>query len=50
MDLKRDVAVAYAPAAVGNVAVGFDLLGHAIDAPGDIVTVRHASHDQVLIE
>ena len=50
MDLKRDVAVAYAPAAVGNVAVGFDLLGHAIDAPGDIVTVRHASDDQVLIK
>ena len=50
MDLKRGMAVAYAPAAIGNVAVGFDLLGHAIEAPGDIVSVQHASHDKVLIE
>ncbi len=50
MVLKRSVAVAYAPAAVGNVAVGFDLLGHAIEAPGDIVSVRHADHDRVVID
>lgn len=34
------VARAFAPASVGNVAVGFDILGHAIDGPGDSVTVR----------
>jgi len=34
---------AFAPASVGNVAVGFDLLGHAIDGPGDQVTVRRAA-------
>jgi len=50
VELKRDMAVAYAPAAIGNVAVGFDLLGHAIDEPGDIVSIRHASHGKVLIE
>ncbi len=33
---------AFAPASVGNVAVGFDLLGHAIDGPGDTVTLRRA--------
>jgi homoserine kinase len=32
-------ATAYAPAGVGNVAVGFDVLGHALDAVGDRVTV-----------
>ena len=50
MVLKRDIAVAYAPAAVGNVAVGFDLLGHAIEAPGDVVSVRYTDHDQVVID
>jgi len=29
---------AHAPASVGNVAVGFDLLGHALEGPGDRVT------------
>ena len=50
MKMRQSTAVAYAPAAIGNVAVGFDLLGHAIEAPGDIVSVRHTSHDKVLIE
>jgi len=31
---------AFAPASVGNVAVGFDLMGHAVRGPGDIVRVR----------
>lgn len=30
---------AFAPASVGNVGVGFDTLGHAIDAAGDRVTL-----------
>ncbi|MBY6205543.1 homoserine kinase [Halomonas denitrificans] len=37
------VVTAFAPASVGNVAVGFDLLGHSIDGPGDRVTARPTS-------
>lgn len=33
-------ARAFAPACVGNVAVGFDVLGHTVAGPGDIATVR----------
>ncbi len=32
-------ATAFAPATVANVAVGFDILGHALDGAGDEVTV-----------
>jgi homoserine kinase len=32
-------ATAFAPASVGNVAIGFDILGFAVDALGDKVTV-----------
>jgi len=35
----RERATAFAPASVGNVAIGFDILGFAIDALGDRVTV-----------
>ena len=31
---------AFAPASVGNVAVGFDMLGHSLAGPGDVATVR----------
>ncbi|MEJ2514402.1 MAG: homoserine kinase [Gammaproteobacteria bacterium] len=31
---------AFAPASVGNVGVGFDLLGHALEGVGDTVTLR----------
>ena len=38
----RERATAFAPASVGNVAIGFDILGFAIDTLGDRVTVsRH---------
>ena len=33
-------ATAFAPASVGNIGVGFDLLGHAIEGPRDIAIVR----------
>ncbi len=33
-------ARAFAPASVGNVGVGFDILGHALNGVGDRVTVR----------
>lgn len=35
--MSRDRAVAFAPASVGNCAVGFDLIGHALEGPGDRV-------------
>ena len=35
----RERASAFAPASVGNVAIGFDILGFAIDTLGDRVTV-----------
>lgn len=37
---KHREATAYAPASVGNVAAGFDLLGHALVGAGDRVTAR----------
>ncbi|MBJ6978839.1 homoserine kinase [Luteimonas sp. MC1895] len=40
MTLHPTQARAFAPASVGNIGVGFDLLGHAIDGPRDIATVR----------
>jgi homoserine kinase len=42
-------ATAFAPASVGNVAVGFDLLGHALVGAGDRVTVTVADHGTVKI-
>ncbi|MBM3988523.1 MAG: homoserine kinase [Planctomycetes bacterium] len=33
-------ATAFSPASVGNVAVGFDVLGHAVDGAGDRASVR----------
>jgi homoserine kinase len=35
---------AFAPATVSNVACGFDVLGFALEAPGDEVTARFAPH------
>jgi homoserine kinase len=43
-------ATAFAPASVGNVAVGFDLLGHAIDGPGDMITATRRERKGVVIE
>lgn len=42
-------ATAFAPASVGNVAVGYDLLGHAVRGPGDRVTVRKTATREVRI-
>jgi homoserine kinase len=41
--------VAFAPASVGNVAVGFDVLGHSMDAVGDRVRARRTSERGVRI-
>jgi homoserine kinase len=42
-------ARAFAPASVGNVGVGFDILGHALNGVGDTVTVRAVDGDAVRI-
>ena len=42
-------ATASAPASVGNVAVGFDILGHSIAGPSDRVTVRRVAEPGVRI-
>jgi homoserine kinase len=36
-----DSVSAFAPASVGNVGVGFDVLGHAVDGIGDTVTLAN---------
>ncbi|HET8898256.1 MAG TPA: homoserine kinase [Rhodanobacteraceae bacterium] len=46
----RDVATAFAPASVGNVGVGFDILGHTLAGAGDRVTVRRIDAAEVRIE
>lgn len=43
-------ATAFAPAGVGNVAVGFDVLGHPLAAVGDRVTVTRTERPGVEIE
>jgi len=42
-------ATAFAPASVGNVAIGFDILGFSVDALGDRVTVARRSEPGVSI-
>lgn len=44
------IACAFAPASVANVAVGFDILGHAIAGVGDTVSVRRIDEPVVRIE
>lgn len=40
---------AFAPASVGNVGVGFDVLGHTVAGPGDRVSVRRIDERVVRI-
>lgn len=42
-------ATAFSPASVGNVAVGFDILGHPLAGVGDTVTARRIDAPQVRI-
>ncbi|WP_256773903.1 MULTISPECIES: homoserine kinase [unclassified Stenotrophomonas] len=44
-----DSARAFSPASVGNAAVGFDILGHAIAGVGDTVSVRRIATPEVRI-
>ncbi len=42
-------ATAFAPACVGNVAVGYDLLGHAVTGRGDRITVQRCDRPGAFI-
>jgi homoserine kinase len=46
---RTDRATAFAPASVGNVAIGFDILGFCVDALGDRVTVTRKDQPGVTI-
>jgi homoserine kinase len=43
-------ASAFAPASVGNVSIGFDILGFSVDALGDRATVRRTDSGDVTIK
>lgn len=49
MTAARVTATAFAPASVGNVAVGFDILGHSVAALGDRVRVTRRTDRGVVI-
>jgi len=45
----RERATAFAPASVGNVAIGFDILGFSVEALGDRVSVARRAEPGVAI-
>lgn len=45
----RTSATAFSPASVGNIGVGFDILGHSITGAGDRATVRRIAEPEVRI-
>lgn len=47
-EVTQEVRV-FAPATVANVACGYDVLGFAIDAPGDEIVVRHSDEPGLCI-
>ena len=49
MTSSRRSATAFAPASVGNVAVGFDILGHTVAAIGDKVRVTRRAEPGVSV-
>lgn len=50
MNRRADREVrAFAPASIGNVSCGFDVLGMALNAPGDVVTARRVSTPGVFL-
>lgn len=48
--MARDVVKVFAPASVANVAVGYDILGFALQEPGDYVILRHGSQSGLVIK
>ena len=47
---NRIVARAFSPSSVGNIGVGFDIIGHSIAGIGDIATVRRIDEPTVRIK
>lgn len=50
MSGERTMATAFAPASVGNVAIGFDILGFSVNTLGDRATVRRTTVPGVRIK
>lgn len=48
--MSRTTATAFAPASMGNVGVGFDILGLSVSALGDTVTVHRRPDREVRIQ
>lgn len=48
--MARDVVKIFAPASVANVAVGYDVLGFALDAPGDYILLRYGTKPGLIIK
>lgn len=49
MSARKDMARAWSPGSVGNIGVGFDVLGHSLDAVGDHASVRRIDQPVVRI-
>jgi homoserine kinase len=49
MTIERIEARAFSPASIGNLGVGFDILGQSVEGPGDIATVRRIQSAKVQI-
>lgn len=47
--MKTDSVLAFAPASVGNVGIGFDILGHTVKAVGDRVRARRIGQKGIRI-
>ena len=47
--MALSAATAFAPATVGNVGIGFDILGHTVEAVGDRVTARRVAQSGVRV-
>ena len=44
-----EFVTAFAPASIGNVGVGFDMLGLALSGAGDRVLARRTDNDRVTV-
>lgn len=49
MSARKDMTRAWSPGSVGNIGVGFDVLGHSLDAIGDHASVRRTDEPGVRI-
>lgn len=50
MAVELKAVTAFAPASVGNVAVGFDVLGHALEGVGDRVRLERAGDREISLD